>query len=431
MRILAFYIFLLSVIVTSVTYGFLAAAFKWFPYHTYSAILSDLREQMLNEAHPSYLFETLHSESSVVTHKPDKVGDGLVLISGYMPVERDWVPGIKLIDNEGNTVFNWTTTNLDLFRSHMRTQAYVHGSYVYPNGDILLNFEYRALVKLSACGEILWRLEPPTHHSLFRDEEGNFWASGLKRIKGDAVKQYKIDFPGIAKPYVDETIVKISPEGEILKEISLLKAFYSNEKYRPLLWKYKRTQTHQGDIFHMNDAEVLNPSLADKFPGLEPWDVVVSLKKLNTIAILNQDGEIKWLSEGDFNEQHDPDFEPDGRLVIFNNNMDFSKNGEYLGGSKIQAIAYDDSYAMEQLYPVAGSPRFYTKAGGKHQLTLNGNRMITEAQTGRAIEVTPEGEIVWEWINDRYDDVLTPEVLEVTRYENITADVVKSWSCDS
>jgi hypothetical protein len=40
---------------------------------------------------------------------------------------------------------------------------------------------------------------------------------------------------------------------------------------------------------------------------------------------------------------------------------------------------------------------FYSALIGSCQRLENGNTLITESLSGRAFEVTPEGEVVWKW----------------------------------
>jgi hypothetical protein len=42
---------------------------------------------------------------------------------------------------------------------------------------------------------------------------------------------------------------------------------------------------------------------------------------------------------------------------------------------------------------------FYSYTRGSSQRLGNGNTLICESDKGRAFEVTPEGEIVWIWLN--------------------------------
>ncbi len=42
---------------------------------------------------------------------------------------------------------------------------------------------------------------------------------------------------------------------------------------------------------------------------------------------------------------------------------------------------------------------FFSLASGSNQRLPNGNTLITESDRGRVFEVSPEGKIVWEYIN--------------------------------
>ena len=58
----------------------------------------------------------------------------------------------------------------------------------------------------------------------------------------------------------------------------------------------------------------------------------------------------------------------------------------------------------------------------------NGNYLLTEALSGHALEVNPEGQTVWRWVHERYDDTRTASVTEATRYE-LTPEDVAAWPC--
>ncbi len=149
---------------------------------------------------------------------------------------------------------------------------YIHGSYLFPDGDVLINIEYLGLVRLDACGEVVWKLPYRTHHSISRSEDGNFWVSGVKWVNADSERAAR--FPGLQAPFGEDTVIQGSPGGKILKEISVLEALFdSGNQY--LLWKY---QSIKDDITHINDVEVLRSDMADSFPAFAPGDLLISLK---------------------------------------------------------------------------------------------------------------------------------------------------------
>ena len=81
------------------------------------------------------------------------------------------------------------------------------------------------------------------------------------------------------------------------------------------------------------------------------------------------------------------------------------------GGAELDPVTRN----VSTLYQSDTRNFFYTGALGKQQLLPNRNILITEAQPGRAFEVTPEGEVVWSYIN-RWDADEVAWIEEATRY---------------
>ncbi|MEM1389380.1 MAG: hypothetical protein AAF626_14020 [Pseudomonadota bacterium] len=57
----------------------------------------------------------------------------------------------------------------------------------------------------------------------------------------------------------------------------------------------------------------------------------------------------------------------------------------------------------------------YTIIRGKIDPTDSGGMMITEFEGGRALEVSADGEVVWEYVN-RFDEAFTLEMTEARVY---------------
>ena len=439
---LAAVLFLISLLLVALFYGMAAQELKIFPHQIVAEGITEMLPLLpekwankfkkkkkginwnLSEDKPAHLFPIRHEKHGVNAFAQDKVSPGVTLLTGYWP-ESDWGAGIRVIDFTGKVLHHWDTNPRALFPfKKIPRNTYVHGSYLFPNGDVLFNIEYGGLIRMNSCGEVMWTLDYATHHSVTPDEQGNFWVSGYKSVKkGDKRVE---EFPELVVPFGEETMLQVSPEGEILNEISVLDALYNSE-YKHLLWHYKRLKFNFGDILHMNDVEALSTSMADGYELFEAGDLVVSLKYISAVAVISPQGEIKWLSAGDFTDQHDPDFEGDGWISVFDNRLDGSREGTSLGGSSIRAVN-PATGEIRPLYPTDTKQKFYTPAGGKHQLLENGNRLITEAQAGRVFEVAPGGEIVWEWISMPYDTKLVAEMLEGTRY-SYSPEEVAAWEC--
>ena len=412
-------LFAISCIVLAFLGGILVCASHLFPYPSIRRAIEALPAQF---GESKRLSPVRYDRVGVTIHHREAIAPGVTLLTGYWP-DSHWGVGIRIIDQDGKVLHHWDIAPQKLWPKSHRAMAntYVHGTYLFPNGDILFNVEYLGIARLNACGDVVWKRSFRTHHSISRADSGDFWVSGMKWVENN--DRQADPYPGLTPPYAEEYAFKISPDGKLLSEINVLKALY-NSHYKRLLWKYnKRTR----DVTHLNDVEELSERIAAQYPMFVAGDLLISLRYLSAIAVLSQDGAIKWLVSEPFNHQHDPDFEADGWITVFDNRKDDTAGGAYLGGSAIVAINPANKQTR-RIFPTSGSDRFHTDQGGKHQLLDNGNRLITEAQAGRVFEVDPTGQLVAEWVQQPYDHGRVTEVLEGTRY-NIPPAVIAGWPC--
>jgi hypothetical protein len=135
---------------------------------------------------------------------------------------------------------------------------------------------------------------------------------------------------------------------------------------------------------------------------------------------------VKWRRIGPWVRQHDPDFQADGTISLFNNNSDNTADGRVLGGSNIMKID-PEAENPTILYGATTEQNIYTNTRGNHQILGNGNILITQFEAGRIVEVNQAGEIVWEFIN-RYDAAQVAEISQAIRYP---ADYFtdQNWTC--
>lgn len=426
--ILAKYMFILSLCIIMFAYGYICRQKYIFPYRIITEGVEQLENYFPFISQPHYLNRIRYKNSGSTIHAAEKLMPGVTLITSFWPktFARSGMtilrPGIRLIDKEGNVLHYWDINPKEIwsewpFSDHINnaeseSNVYIHGAYLYPNGDVVFNLEYMGLIRINSKGTVLWKLPYRTHHSVYYDEYGYLWVAGLKWVEsGNERRQL---FPDLELPFVEETILKISPEGKILKEISVLESIYkANLQY--IIEHYR--QQNVNDILHLNDVEVLSAELSAQFPLFNRGDIVVSLRDVGSVMVLDQSGKVKWISTGDFIKQHDPDFEQDGWLTVFDN-----RTG--LGRSWIRKINPINGEVIT-LYPTRPEQGFYTHSGGKHQKLNNGNRLITEVHSGRVFEISAEGELIWEWIQQPYNNKVA-DVMEGTRY-NLTEKDIAKW----
>ena len=404
--------------------GYYSYSNKTFPYSYVREAYGQLKviKEMLGLSKPHHLYRAVYESYGANVVNASEIMPGSTLVTSYWR-DLGWKAGIKLINRDGKILHTWNADPTKIWKSNLQARMlnFVHGTYLFPNGDILFNIEFMGLVRMDSCGNIKWVLDYSTHHSISRNDKGDFWVSG-NTLQNDP--SYIENYTGLESPIYEDHALLVSPEGQILKDINILKVIYDNELQRYLP---KISNRKHGDIFHLNDIEELSVKVANQYPHFQAGDLLISLKFMHLVLVMNPETKkVKWYTSDPIIEQHDPDFIGDGWIGIFDNNSDYAR-GKMLGGSRILAIN-PQSMETKVLYKGSADRSFYTETGGKWQILENSNMLIVEARAGRVFEVDRYGNIVWEWIHDRYNKSLIPEVLEATRYP-YTEQQINKWSC--
>jgi len=147
---------------------------------------------------------------------------------------------------------------------------------------------------------------------------------------------------------------------------------------------------------------------------------LLSMREMNVIAILDvEQKSIVWALSGQWTRQHQPTMLDNGHLLLFDNRG-------HRGMSKVIEL---DPFTQEIAWAYEGTPEngFSSPSGGTSQRLANDNTLITESESGRAFEVTPDGRIVWEYHNlarAGENNELVANLCEVLRLER---DVSRSW----
>jgi hypothetical protein len=328
--------------------------------------------------------------------------DDLNFITRVGPDGELWV---DIMDMAGNVVHKWSIDWFTMWpnathipekrKPKSRPGTEVHGAALLDNGNMVFNFDGLGLVCLNMKGDVVWRLPYFTHHSVVKSDDGNIWVCGC--IDRDEANPR---LPNWKPSFCEDTALVVSPDGKILHEWSIIDLLLKNGKEGLLYLRSpadKNTIT-TGDILHLNDVEPFPLHMKEGF--FKHGDVMVSLRNINTVFVFNQsDGKIKFLSIGQVVRQHDPDFVDGNTISVFDNNntnvdtSDVSKNK-----SKIVKISAPDQ-TLTTYYEGTKEQPFYTNVMGKHQWLANGNLLISEPCNGRAFEINPKKEIVWEYNN--------------------------------
>ncbi len=236
----------------------------------------------------------------------------------------------------------------------------------------------------------------------------------------------------------DERIIEVSWDGDVLWEWLAsdhvdelgFSEDARNAIHRSVEWNKAR---QSADWLHFNAASYVGPNhwfdAGDE--RFRPDNVLVSSRGASFIAIIDRSGAIVWRMGPDYRDsgalealgqiigQHHPHIIPAGlpgagNLLVFDNGGSSgygsanpaAPNGVNAFRRDYSRVLEINPVTLEKVweYSIAGTEkfRFFSHYVSSAQRLPNGNTMITEGAHGRIFELTPENEIVWEYISPFY-----------------------------
>jgi hypothetical protein len=271
-------------------------------------------------------------------------------------------------------------------------------AYLYPNGDLLAIYEGFGMIKLDRDSNLIWAISGGCHHDIDVTEDGSIYV--LTR-EPRMLPRYDED-----RHVLEDFITVLSPGGEILRKVSLLKAFE-----RSSFASYLDARLPVPDILHTNTVQVLDGSRIDRSGAFGEGNVLISPRNINVIAVVDMEEEkVVWALSGQWVNQHEPTLLPGGNILLFDNK----------GHDRMSKVIEFDPLTQKIHWAYEGTPEngFYTESSGTAYRLPNGNTLIVESNAGRAFEVTGEKRIVWEYYNPERageDDQLIATLFDLVR----------------
>lgn len=351
-------------------------------------------------------YEKASGQKGVMVHRPGESLSGLNLyVSGH-------APEAVLMDMRGEVLHRWQLPWQEAFsqqpKSYLEDPEKIHHwrkAYVYPNGDLLAILGKHGLVKVDRNSNLLWSRANQAHHDLAVSSNGEIYVLTYEPT----------DFPAPGSEYgrLDDVIKVYGPDGTLRRKYSILKAFKRSDYHGLLgygLQKSVEHREHSGELFHTNSIELLSDTGLPTFA--EGGDVLLSFKTFSAVAVMDLDRErIVWALAGMTGTQHDATLLENGRLLFFD-------NGKLTESSRVIEVDPVTQNVVWQ-YGDREGEHFYTACCGTNQRLSNGNTLITDTESGRAFEVTPGGNVVWEFVSPHRageNDELAASLFELKRY---------------
>jgi hypothetical protein len=324
--------------------------------------------------------------SGVTVNLRDRTWPGLnFYVSGHGPEAT-------LIDMEGTVLHTWSFEFQDAFPGMSTDHPHWRRAYLYKNGDILALWEGRGLIRLDKDSRLRWKYDRKPHHDMFVTDQGNIYVLSRKAGLVPLIHE--------SHPVMENSIDLLDASGRLLKRTSILEC-YQNSEYGPaMIQRLRELIEHRletekrlpGDIFHTNTITMLDGRLESSSPIFKQGNLLISLRNPSVLAIIDPEKEqVVWSTTGIWKHQHDPILLDNGRMLLFDNE----------GQKKSSRILEFDPFSLEIFWMFDGQPpgKFHSRCCGTVQRLPNGNTLTAETDNGRALEVAPDGTVVWEYIS--------------------------------
>ncbi|WP_319428949.1 aryl-sulfate sulfotransferase [Mycobacterium sp. RTGN5] len=243
----------------------------------------------------------------------------------------------------------------------------------------------------------------------------------------------------------DQGIYEVAPDGSIVWEWKAgdhIDEFgFSVEGLDYLRRNVAREPDNIWGYLEINSASTLGPNRwhrADPDTVFQPDNILISSRKANIIALIDRrTGAIVWRLGPYFDEpagaqhqrinshslprpldqisgQHNPHFIADGlpgagNLLVFDNQGGAgyppAALGIYAGSRVLEIDPQTREIVWQYTAEDSGRPAwtFFSSFVSNAQRLPNGNTLITEGMQGRIFQVTPSGQVVWEYLTP-YED---------------------------
>jgi len=355
--------------------------------------------------------------SGLTVYDKDLSSGGYTL---YCPLRG--VPKAYLLDIKGNIVKTWNIDVLPFQVQLMPDGTLLALGYLLTGGSAKYGVSH-ALRRYSWSGELLWEyIDSKLHHDFHQLKNGNILLLRHKPIPQHKSRKVRGGKPGTdrglrhlyrlikrkqatastpqaggevsfgkrmrwnAQAAINslrmdgDEIIELTPDKKIVWDWVAHK--HLDPKIDVVCPVCPRLEwTHSNSLNEMPDGNIL-----------------ISIRQTSTIAIIDKETkEIVWRWTGGMSHQHDASILPNGNILVFDNGMHLSP----VPRSRVIEVNPGTNEIVWQYM----SPRvtdFFAPVISGAQRLWNGNTLICSGTQGRLFEVTPEKEVVWEWINPDY-----------------------------
>jgi outer membrane protein assembly factor BamB len=294
---------------------------------------------------------------------------------------------VRLLDMRGDVAHAWKMPN----RPGREAVLLPNGNLGYNGSNLKSPHLYAAwtmwrggqFCEVTPDGKVVWEYEDVTHH---HDAQwlpnGNLIYCSVEPLPKEIAARIvggssRLDLP-------DGTIY-----GDVVKEVN---------RKGELVWQWRACDHLEPEAFPIQPCfDRYHWPLINGLWQTRDGLVLMSLRTTSgVIGVKRDSGEVALhIPPNILAQQHAPVELDNGNILIFD-------NGNYRLGmsTPYSRVIEVDPLTLKIVWQYADSSKgaFFSAVMGNAQRLHNGNTHITEAATGRLFEVTPSGEVVWEYV---------------------------------
>ena len=345
--------------------------------------------------------ELLAGQNGVIIHQKDKVDDCYRLISSRN------LSAAHLINPQGRYVHTWSYNHQNTPASDFSEFGMKwHYAEMLPNGNLVAIIKDEKIIELDWNNKLVWETNIRAHHDFARLENGNTIVVSRKDKPNPWQKDKMLAIDELVEFDINGNKVWQWDYAEHLAEIAklALQPVPPDKSFR--------------DWPHINTCEVLPPNpLSKNDDRFKAGNLLLCGRHSNTIFIIDKkSGQIVWAwGPGVLEGPHMPTMLKNGNILVYDNGHHLSKNSR--GYTRVLEINPLNGKILWQYQAKKNSDIFSPSRGSNDRLS-NGNTLIAESDSGHLIEVTHEGDIVWEfWNPDRNNNKKRMPLYRVVPYK--------------
>lgn len=332
------------------------------------------------------------SRHSVTIHDRTRAFQGYNL---FTPLCLD--PGNAwLVDMNGNIMHRWALPGSIRLHCDLLTTGNILCGVTSPKQEAIFNdipFAGAKLIEMNWEGDIVWEYEEPLmdSHDRVRLQNGNTLIMKyceLPKKYADKVQGGDPASELIAGKRWTFILQEITQDGKVAHE---LRPWEHLDPVRDNIMPYGTRFIWPG----WNSLE-----------ELPNGDIMCCSYNTSNVVILDRKTcEVKWrYGEGKMSFPHNPTLLDNGNILVLDNNRYCVNNWMPPDGSRVIEIDPKTNQVVWE-YKAPNTTDFYTTYIGGAERQPNGNTLICEGALGRFLEVTPQKEIVWEYVNPFYGEL--------------------------